>query len=97
MPSSIGMITHDVANSLKNICGTVHLLEMGLKNHQRDHQEFNRELIISMKDECSRMKSRLEELRQSHDYHSLSTRDLHAKPFCPDYIPPRSKPSFRLG
>jgi nitrogen-specific signal transduction histidine kinase len=64
MTGSVRGIVHDLANSLNNTCCTVQLLEMELKNHQRDCQMSNRELITSLKDECSRMKNRLEELRQ---------------------------------
>ena len=63
MTGSVRAIVHDLANSLNNMCGTVQLFEMELKNHRRDCQMSNRELIASLKDECSRMKSRLEDLR----------------------------------
>jgi hypothetical protein len=63
---SIDKIAHDMANSLNNICSTVQLFQMDLKSHQGQCQELNRELITGLEDECSRMKSRLEELRRFH-------------------------------
>ena len=64
VPGTIGEIAHELANSLNNISSTVQLLEMDLKNHHGHCKELNRELIAGLKDECSRMKSRLEELRR---------------------------------
>ena len=63
MRGSLRNIAHDLANSLHNVCGTVQLLEMDLKHHQGHCKELNRELLSALKNECRRMKSRLEELR----------------------------------
>jgi hypothetical protein len=64
MPGSVRMIAHDLANSLHNLCGRVSLLEMDLKHHQGHCKELNRELLAGLKNDCRRMKSRLEELRR---------------------------------
>ena len=63
MTGSVRGIAHDLANSLHNLCGTLQLLEMEVKNHQDHCKRLNGELIIRLKDECGRMQSCLEELR----------------------------------
>jgi hypothetical protein len=64
MPGTVRNIAHDLANSLHNLCVTIHILEMDLKHHQGHCKELNRELLTALKNECRRMKSRLEELRR---------------------------------
>jgi nitrogen-specific signal transduction histidine kinase len=68
MQGSVRNIAHDLGNSLHNLCGMVQILEMDLKHHQGHCNELNRELLRGLKNECRRMKSRLEELRRSHDH-----------------------------
>jgi hypothetical protein len=69
---AITQIVHDLANSANSICSTVQLLETDL-NKDEGHRRYTRELIIGLKDECSRLNSHLEELRRltkashSHD------------------------------
>jgi hypothetical protein len=61
--SSLVGIVHELANSLNNICSTVQLLERDV-NQKAHSQGLIRELITTLKDECSRMESRLQELRR---------------------------------
>ena len=70
--SAITKIVHDLANSANSIYSTIQFLEMDL-NKDEGHPRNTRELIIGLKDECSRLNGHLEELRRvtkpplSHD------------------------------
>jgi signal transduction histidine kinase len=61
--SSLVTCVHELANSLNAISMTVQLLEIDLKE-KVSSQELISELLIILKDECSRMESRLEALRR---------------------------------
>ena len=61
--SAITKIVHDLANSANSICSTIQVLEMDLNKHE-GYPRYARELIIGLKDECSRLKSHLQELRR---------------------------------
>jgi hypothetical protein len=61
--SAITKIVHDLANSANSICSTVQVLEMDLNKHE-GYPRYTRELIIGLKDECSRLNGHLEELRR---------------------------------
>ena len=61
--STITKIVHDLANSANSICSTVQVLEMDLYKHE-GYPRYTRELIIGLKDECSRLNGHLEELRR---------------------------------
>ena len=61
--SAFTKIVHDLANSANSICSTVQVLEMDLNKHE-GYPRYTRELIIGLKDECSRLNGHLEELRR---------------------------------
>ncbi len=61
--SAITKIVHDLANSANSICSAVQFLEMDLNKHE-GYPRHTRELIIGLKDECSRLDGHLEELRR---------------------------------
>jgi nitrogen-specific signal transduction histidine kinase len=60
--SAISKIVHDLANSANTICSAVQFLEMDVNKHE--DRRYTRELIIGLKDECSRLNGYLEELRR---------------------------------
>jgi signal transduction histidine kinase len=62
--TSIAEIVHDLANSVNTFYSTVQFLELNFEKHEGPGQVLNRELITALKDECSEMNSRLDELRR---------------------------------
>jgi signal transduction histidine kinase len=67
MQSSIGRISHDLANSINQISSTVQLLERDLKNNPERSLDLIGKVITTLKHQCSQMQIPLEELRQLSD------------------------------
>ena len=67
MQSSIGRISHDLANSINQISNTVQLLERDLKNNPERSLDLIGKVITMLKHQCSQMQIPLEELRQLSD------------------------------
>jgi signal transduction histidine kinase len=62
--SSIGMIAHDLANSINTVSSTIQLLERDLKNDQEHSLDLIGKVITTLKNQCSQMQIQLEELRR---------------------------------
>jgi light-regulated signal transduction histidine kinase (bacteriophytochrome) len=67
MESSIGRISHDLANSINQISNTVQLLERDLKKNPEHSLDLIGKVITTLKHQCSQMQIPLEELRQLSD------------------------------
>src|SRR5688500_2131384 len=67
MQSSIGRISHDLANSINQISNTVQLLERDLKKNPEHSLDLIGKVITTLKHQCSQMQIRLEELRRLSD------------------------------
>jgi light-regulated signal transduction histidine kinase (bacteriophytochrome) len=67
MQSSIGRISHDLANSINQISNTVQLLEQDLKNNPEHSLDLIGKVITTLKNQCSQMQIQLEELRRLSD------------------------------
>jgi hypothetical protein len=64
MQSGIGMVAHDLANSISTVSSTIQLFEKDLKNNQEHSLDLIGTVITTLKNQCSQMQIQLEELRR---------------------------------
>jgi signal transduction histidine kinase len=53
MQSRIGMVAHDLANSINTVSSTIQLLERDLKNDQEHSLDLIGKVITTLKNQCS--------------------------------------------